>query len=286
MPKASAPSVPGLGQMCQSPALAVRERIAVDDDDLGAALLRLEHERPVVQVGRDRIARPDHDVLAVHEALGIDAAGRPMRQQPRGRRARGAVGLLVDRRAEPVEERIARVDALHEAHVAEIALRHDRLRAVLGDDLAPALADLADRLVPGDALDIAREPFGPVRRSGYISRSGLAWWSWKSLSFTHKPPRVIGCSLLPLARRRACRPRPRRSWRRCRGSRADMRRRRSRRLSLLVHGGSPGRFPAGLLLAWHLRSLRRLISGQAWCDKPCHRSRGAASKCRSAQASS
>ena len=125
-----------------------------------------------------------------------------MRQQPGRRRAGGAVGLLVDRRAEAIEERVARVDALHEAHVAEIALRHDRLRAVLGDDLAPAAADLGDRLVPGDALEVVAavgaEPLGPTRRRGYIRRSGLWWWSWKSLSFTHSVPRVIGCSLLPL----------------------------------------------------------------------------------------
>ena len=71
----------------------------------------------------------------------------------------------------------------------------------VGDDLAPALADLGDRLVPGDALELAAvgpSPWGPTRRSGYMSRSGLAWWSWKSFSFTHRAPRVIGWSLLPL----------------------------------------------------------------------------------------
>ncbi len=128
--------------------------VGVDDHDLGAALLRLEHERPVMQVGRDRVARPDDDVLAVHEALGVDAARRSVRQQPCRRGARRAVGLLVHRRAEAIEERIPRVDALHEAHVAEIALRHDRLRAVLGDDVAPATADLGDRFFPGNAFEV------------------------------------------------------------------------------------------------------------------------------------
>ena len=59
----------GLGADVPVAGLGGARLVAVDDDDLGAALLRFEHERPVVQVGRDRIARPDDDVLAVHEAL-------------------------------------------------------------------------------------------------------------------------------------------------------------------------------------------------------------------------
>ena len=59
--------------------------VAVDHHDLGAALLRLEHERPVMQIGGDRVAGPDHDVARMDEALGVHAAGRADREQPRGR---------------------------------------------------------------------------------------------------------------------------------------------------------------------------------------------------------
>src|SRR5581483_4614888 len=53
-------------------------------------------------------------------------------------------------------ERIARGDALHQPHIAEIGIGHDRLAAVGGDDLAPASADLLDRLLPRDALELYR----------------------------------------------------------------------------------------------------------------------------------
>ena len=113
----------------------------------------------MMQIGRDRVAGPDHDVFRMHEALGIDAAGRADSEQPGGRRARGAEGLLVHRRAETVEERIAGIDALHQAHIAEIGIGHDRLATIGRNDLAPAPADFGDRLVPGDA----RELPGPFR---------------------------------------------------------------------------------------------------------------------------
>ncbi len=127
-----------------------------------------------MQIGRDRVAGPDHDVARMHEAFGVDAAGRTDREQPRGRRARGAEGLLVHRRAEPIEERIAGIDALHEAHIAEIGVRHDRLAAIGRDDLAPAPADLADRLIPGDALELPRalRP-DPAQRKHQTVRVGV-----------------------------------------------------------------------------------------------------------------
>ena len=139
--------------------------VAVDDHHLGAALLCLEHERPMMQIGRDGVARPDDDELGMHEAFRVDPAGRADRQEPGGRRAGRAEGLLVHRGAEAIEERIAGVDALHQAHIAEIGIGHDRLAAIGGDDLAPAPADLGDRLVPGDPLELlgAFRP-GPAQR--------------------------------------------------------------------------------------------------------------------------
>ena len=133
---------------------------------------------------------------------------------------------------------IARVDALHEAHVAEIALRHDRLRAVLGDDLAPAAADLGDRLVPGDALEL-------------VAAVGARALGADAAQRIHQPVGivVVVVEVLELHAQGAARDRmllvaldvdelavihlvdP---WRRCRDSRAGMRRRRCA-LGLLVH---------------------------------------------------
>ena len=130
--------------------------VGIDHHDLGAALARFEHEGPMMQIGRDRVARPDHDIFRMDEALGIDAAGRADRQQPCGRGTRGAEGLLVHRRAELVEESVAGGQPLHQPLIAEIRVRHDRLAAVFGDDVLPARGDLGDRLVPGDAGELAR----------------------------------------------------------------------------------------------------------------------------------
>ena len=87
----------------------------VDHHDLGAPALRLGHERPQVQVGRDHVAGPDEDVPGVHQALRVDPGGRADRHRV-GRAGAGvAVGPLGDRRAELVEERVADVQAVEDA---------------------------------------------------------------------------------------------------------------------------------------------------------------------------
>ena len=109
-----------------------------------------------MEIGGDRVAGPDHDIARMDEAFGIDAAGRADRQQPGGRRARRAERLLVDRRAHAIEEGVARGEPLHQPLIAEIGIGHDRLAAVFGDDLLEARRGLGDRLVPGDARELAR----------------------------------------------------------------------------------------------------------------------------------
>ena len=146
--------------------------VGIDHHHLGAALLRFEHERPVVQIGRDRVAGPDHDIAGMDEALRIDPAGRPDGEEPSGRRARGAEGLFVDGRAEAIEEGIARRQPLHQALIAEIGVRHDRLAAVACNDVLPALRDLGDGFVPADAGELPRA-FGAHPAQGIEHAVGI-----------------------------------------------------------------------------------------------------------------
>ena len=196
--------------------------VPIDDDDLGAALLGFEHERPVMQVGRDRVAGPDDDVLAMHEAFRVDAAGGPMRQKPCRRRARRAVGLLVDRRAEAIEEWVAGIDALHEAHVAEIALRHDRLApyvAMISRQRLP-ISEMASSQVMRSKLP---RPFGPdaAQRIHQPVRIGVMIVEILELHAQAAPRErvvlVAACTSTSLPSP------PRNPWRRCPGSRAGTR---------------------------------------------------------------
>ena len=57
--------------------------IGVDDDDLGTELLGIPDDRPMVQVGADAVAGPDHDVLGMDVAFRVETGGRPDREQPR-----------------------------------------------------------------------------------------------------------------------------------------------------------------------------------------------------------
>src|SRR5271165_2230884 len=105
----------------------------VDHHDLGAAALRLGHERPQVQVRRDHVAGPDEDVAGVNQALRIHPRGRADSHGV-GRAGAGvAVGSLGDRGAELVEERVSYVQAVQDAFGPQVADRHDRLGPVLGD---------------------------------------------------------------------------------------------------------------------------------------------------------
>jgi hypothetical protein len=127
----------------------------VDHDDLGAAALRLGHERPQVQVRRDHVAGPDHDVAGVHQALRIHPRGRADRHGVCRAGTRVAVGALGDRGPELVEERVTHVQAVEDPFGTQVADRHDRLRAVLGDRRPEPAGDLVQRLVPGNPAEPA-----------------------------------------------------------------------------------------------------------------------------------
>ncbi len=146
----------GAGLRADVPVRTLRRprSVGVDDDDLGAELLGVLDDRPVVQVGADAVAGPNDNVLGVDVALGVEPCRRPDRQQPGGARALAAEGALAHRGAHAIEEGIAAVQSVHQTLMAEIAVGDDCLRPVLGDDGFPARGDFAQRLVPGDAFEL------------------------------------------------------------------------------------------------------------------------------------
>src|SRR4029079_13908086 len=75
-------SAVGAGPRADTPIASLRRTrsVAVDHHHLGAALLCLKHKGPVMQIGRDRVAGPNHDELGMDETFRIDAAGRTHRQ--------------------------------------------------------------------------------------------------------------------------------------------------------------------------------------------------------------
>ena len=71
-----------------------------------------------------------------------------------------AVTFLADCRSQTVEECITAGEPVQGALIAQVAVIHNGLRAVLVDDLRPTFFDLGERLVIGDALKLAAA-FGP-----------------------------------------------------------------------------------------------------------------------------
>src|SRR3712207_2922185 len=65
-----------------------------------------------------------------------------------------SVRALADGRSEPVEERVADVEAVEDALGAQVADRHDRLGPGGLGDLPEAAGDLVQGVVPGDPLEL------------------------------------------------------------------------------------------------------------------------------------
>ena len=127
----------------------------IDDHDLGAAALRLGDERPVVQVGADRVDRPEDDVAGMDEALRVDRRGRAAGHEEGGDGGGIAEGSLGHGCAELVEEGIAGVQPVQDALGAEIAVGQDGGGPVARDDLLPAARNLLQGLVPAYRLKLS-----------------------------------------------------------------------------------------------------------------------------------
>jgi hypothetical protein len=125
----------------------------VDDDHAGARLARLLHDRPLVQVGDDRVRPPQHDEAAVGEVLVAQADGRAgglhLGREHRLPADRALEAARAQAREEAARERVL----LHHALGAREAVRQHRLAAVLGDGRREPIGDVRQRVVPRHALE-------------------------------------------------------------------------------------------------------------------------------------
>ena len=139
--------------------------LGVDDHDRAAVALGGLQEGHEVGRGAGRVVAPDEDDFGVGR---VGVGHGPARAE------RGLHGVLGRRAADgPVE--LAGAEAVPEAAAADahvdqpqraaIAIGQDGRRPVLGDDAPPAVADLADGLIPANPRPFARSlrPHAPQR---------------------------------------------------------------------------------------------------------------------------
>ena len=125
----------------------------VDGDDVRPALLRREHEAPLVEVGGEQVGAPQDDEVRVLEILGIHAHGAAVRGLQRGARGCGADRRAQTRCSHRGEQAGTHDPALHHALGAREVVRQHRFGAVPLDRGAEAGRRRLDRLVPADALE-------------------------------------------------------------------------------------------------------------------------------------
>ena len=130
--------------------------IGIDGDQLRAAALGLLRARPEVQVGRHCVAAPDDDQAAVLELLDVHAHGRADGGAPARFSGGRADRAVEQRRAEAVEEPAVHRRPLQQAHRSRIAVRHNRLRPVVGPCyFGKPGRDRREGFVPSDAGETA-----------------------------------------------------------------------------------------------------------------------------------
>jgi hypothetical protein len=128
--------------------------IRIDRDQPRAAALGFLRTRPEVKIGRDRVAAPDQDELAVLVSLEVHADGRADDRRPPRLAGRCAYRAVEQGGAQAVKEAPVHRRILQESHRACVAVGHDCLRSIRrGRDVRKPRRDLVDRLVPRDARE-------------------------------------------------------------------------------------------------------------------------------------
>ncbi|MCY1227605.1 hypothetical protein D9M72_398820 [compost metagenome] len=134
--------------------LGTQRAVGIDRHQRGAAALGLLRTRPEMQVGSDRVAAPDDHQPGIGHVLHVHADAGAIGVAQRGGAGAGADSAIQPRCAQLVEEACGHALALHQAHGAGIAVRHDGLRIARGDGLQ-ARGDGIERFVPGNRRELA-----------------------------------------------------------------------------------------------------------------------------------
>ena len=113
----------------------------------------------------ERVHGPQDDVSGVNQALGIHARRAAYSEMGSDVTADAAERLLRDSRAEPVEERVADSQSVHDTFLAEVAAGHDSRGPEFVDNSGPPALDLGECLRPTDPLEFAGtlRPHSPHR---------------------------------------------------------------------------------------------------------------------------
>ena len=188
---ASTTSVPGRTARWRSARLAMPVRRGSTTTERGAVAAGVLHERREVRVRDRRVGPPDHHQLGVHDVERIGAGHAAEHHRPRhagGGRADGVVDL-----AGP--ERVPEERAEHAARRSRRPTScRGRGRRWPGRRRGPRRCGPATRSSASshDAGRNSPAPFGPVRISGVITRSGLYTRRWWPFTFLQMKPWVNG----------------------------------------------------------------------------------------------
>ena len=126
----------------------------VDADEARTLALGLLGVAPEMQSAGDGIASPDEDELGLGEELHLHPHLAPQRLR-HGLAACGcADAAMQQRRAQAVEEAPVHALALHQAHGAGVAVRHDGFGVACGN-LGQARGDVGQGFVPADLRELA-----------------------------------------------------------------------------------------------------------------------------------
>ncbi len=133
-----------------------------------------------IDLGRDRVAAPDHDQIGFRDLAPVDAAPRADPGNPAGVGQHAADRQILARIAHRVAQPVDAV-ALHQPHRAGIVIGPHRLRAVALRGAAQPLGDLVERVVPrnrregGTADALVADPAQRLRQPvGMVLALGIA----------------------------------------------------------------------------------------------------------------
>ena len=146
----------------------------IDGDDVRAPLLRLAHERPLVEVRGRQVRAPEDDQPRLDDRLRLEAHRAAVDRAHRGGRGGRADRGAQPRGAEVGEQARAHRPALHVAHGAGEVVGQDRLGAVTVEG-RPAARPRPARCASSQVArrnEPAPTPLGPTRTSGKVRRSG------------------------------------------------------------------------------------------------------------------